>query len=196
MSTTEEKIKELTKRIFGEDADISIKVVTAKMPEDKYKDEKEPNVFVTPSLGGILLKMATEILKDANENGKKVEGEPKDGNEDEPKEKETPIEKESNEVYTPVLTIDLADEDERVEFGVKPDTLIVRTTSDVGNRRLRRVVTVEGLTDPSQVTYMIDRINLTAKFYVDLIDDDVDFIDCDEYDNDYDYSPDDRDVDV
>ena len=125
MSTTEEKIKELTKRIFGEDADISIKVVTAKMPEDKYKDEKEPNVFVTPSLGGILLKMATEILKDANENGKKVEGEPKDENEDEPKEKETPIEKESNEVYTPVLTIDLADEDERVEFGVKPDTLIL-----------------------------------------------------------------------
>ena len=196
MSTTEEKIKELTKRIFGEDADIRIKVVTAKMPEDKYKDEKEPNVFVTPSLGGILLKMATEILKDANENGKKAEGEPKDENEDEPKEKETPIEKESNEVYTPVLTIDLADEDERVEFGVKPDTLIVRTTSDVGNRRLRRVVTVEGLTDPSQVTYMIDRINLTAKFYVDLVDDDVDFIDCDEYDNDYDYSHDDVDVDV
>ena len=44
---------------------------------------------------------------------------------------------------------------------------------------------VDGLTDPSQVTYIIDRTELTADFYVDVVDGDVDFIDCgDDADND------------
>ena len=180
MLPTEQQITDKLKSIFGPDSTIKVTVVKTDS-EEPSEDEKKAKEAIKDTIGGVLLKMAMAIAKDAVDDEEEGTTGPEEGVEAK--------NDESEGEYGPVLTISLSDPDERVEFGVKENTLIVRTTSDVTGRRLRRVAVVDGLTDASQVSYMIDRVNLKAMFFVDLLDDDIDFIDCDDESYELDEDP-------